>query len=114
MRDEEEEKGDGQSCFDMWRGRRGLIVCWRKSKLFLRAVNVVSVRTSLDVIPGGDHVARFDAEQVKDIDENVKLCTAIGIKINPRRWVKKHESQVGNHDKLKVVVLHDDDVRRFI
>jgi len=32
-------------------------------------VSSVSVRTSPDVTPGGDHVASFDAEQVKDIDE---------------------------------------------
>ena len=43
------------------------------------------------------------------IDENVKLFTAIGTKINSQKWVKKHESQVGERDKLelKVVVLHD-------
>ena len=42
--------------------------------------------------PDGDHVASFDAEQVDDIDENVELFAAIGTKIKPRRWVKKHES----------------------
>ena len=57
--------------------------------------------------PGGDHAASFDAEQVEDIDENVDLFAAIGTKINSHRWVKKRESQVGNRDKLKVVVLHD-------
>jgi len=46
------------------------------------------------VTPGGDHVVSFDAEQVKDIDENVKLFAAIGTKIKSRKWVKKHESQV--------------------
>jgi len=30
-------------------------------------VGSVSVRTSPDVTPGKDHVASFDAEQVKDI-----------------------------------------------
>jgi len=49
-------------------------------------VGSVSVRTSLDVTPGGDHVASFDAEQVKDIDENIELFAAIGTKINPRKW----------------------------
>jgi len=44
-------------------------------------VGSVSVRTSPDVTPGGDHVASFDAEQVKDIDENVELFVAIGTKI---------------------------------
>ena len=28
----------------------------------------VTVRTSSDVTPGGDHIASFDAEQVEDID----------------------------------------------
>ena len=58
---------------------------------------------------GGDHVASFDAEQVEDIDENVELFAAIGSKIKPRKQVKKHESQVGERDKLKLkaVILHD-------
>jgi len=43
-------------------------------------VSSVSVRTSPDVTPGGDHVASFNVEQVKDIDENVELFAAIGIK----------------------------------
>ena len=57
--------------------------------------------------PGGDHIASFDAEQVKDIDENVELFATIGTE--SRKWVKKHESQVGECDKLKLnaVVLHD-------
>ena len=46
-------------------------------------VGSVSVRTLPDVTPGGNHVASFDAEQVKDIDENVKLFAAIRTKINP-------------------------------
>jgi len=54
-------------------------------------------------------MASFDAEQVEDIDENIELFAAIGTKIKPRKWVKKHESQVGGRDKLKLkaVVLHD-------
>ena len=36
------------------------------------------------------------------------MFAAIGTKVKPRRWVKKHEPQVGNRDKLKLkVVLHD-------
>jgi len=70
-------------------------------------VGSVSVRTSPDVTPCGDHVASSDAEQVEDIDENVELFATIGTKIKPRRWVKKHESQVGNRYKLKAIVLHD-------
>ena len=35
-------------------------------------VGSVSIWTSPNVIPGGDHVANFDAEQVEDIYENVK------------------------------------------
>jgi len=72
-------------------------------------VGSVLIRTSPDVTPGEDHVASFDAEQVEHIDENVKLFKAIKTKINPRKWVKKHESQVGERDKLKlkVIVLHD-------
>jgi len=45
-------------------------------------VGSVSMRTSSDVTPGGDHVASFDAEQVEDIDENVKL-SAIGTNMKP-------------------------------
>jgi len=72
-------------------------------------VGLVSVRTSSDVTPGEDHVANSDAEQVKDIDENVELFAAIRTKIKPRRSVKKHESQVCDRDKLKLkaVVLPD-------
>ena len=60
--------------------------------------------------PGRDHVASFNAEQVEDIDKNVKLFAVIETKINPRKRVKKHKSQFGERDKLKlkVVVLHDD------
>ena len=72
-------------------------------------VGSVLVRTSLDVTPSGDHVASFDAEQIEDINENVKLFVTIGTKINPQRQVKKYKSQVGNRNKLKlkVVVLYD-------
>ena len=48
-------------------------------------VGSVSVRTSLDVTPGEDHVASFDTEQVEDIDENVELFPAVGTKIKPRK-----------------------------
>jgi len=69
-------------------------------------VGLVSVKISPDVIPGGDHVARIDNEQVEDIDENVELFAA---KEKRRTWVKKHESQACVRDKLKLkaVVLHD-------
>ena len=72
-------------------------------------VGSVSVKTSPDVTPGGDHVARVDTKQVEDIDENVELFIAIGTKIKLRKWVKKHESQACDGDKLKLkaVVLHD-------
>jgi len=75
----------------------------------LTPVSSASVRTSPNVTPGGDQVASFDVEQVEDIDENVELFAAIGTKIKPRKWMKKHESQVGDDDKLKLkaVVLHD-------
>ena len=72
-------------------------------------VGSVSVKTSSDVTRGGDHVARVDIEQVEDIDENVELFAAIGTKVKPLKWVKKHESQACDRDKLKLkaVVLHD-------
>jgi len=37
------------------------------------------------------------------------LFAAIGTKVKPRLWGKKHESQACDHDKLKLkaVVLHD-------
>ena len=67
------------------------------------------MKTSPEVTPGEDHVANFDAEQVEDIDENFKLFVAIGTKVKPRTWVKKHETQACDRDKLKLkaVVLHD-------
>jgi len=72
-------------------------------------IGSVSVRTSPEVTPGEYHVASVDAEHVDDIDENVELFAAIGTRIKPRKWVKKHESQVYDRDKLKLkaVVLHD-------
>ena len=72
-------------------------------------VGSISVKTSPDVTPGEDHVARVDAEQVEDVDKNVELSVAIGTKVKPRTWVKKHESHVYDRDKLKLkaVVLHD-------
>ena len=36
-------------------------------------VGSVLVRTSLDVTPGGDHVASIDVEQVEGINENIKI-----------------------------------------
>ena len=47
--------------------------------------------------------------RLEDINENIKLFAAIETKINLRRWVKKHESQVGDRDKLKlkIIVLND-------
>ena len=53
--------------------------------------------------------------KVKNINENVKLFAAIGTKIKSRKWVKKHESQAYNRNKLKLkaVVLYDGS-RRFI
>ena len=50
-------------------------------------VGSVSVRTSPDVTPGRDHIASFNAEQVEDVDENVKFFAAIGTKINSRKLV---------------------------
>ena len=75
----------------------------------LSPVGSVSVKTSPDVTPGGDHVARVDTEQVEDIAENVELFAAIGTRVKPRTWVKKHESQACDRDKLKLkaIVLHD-------
>ena len=72
-------------------------------------VGSVLVKTSPDVIPGRDHVARVDTKQVEDIVEDVELFAAIGTKIKPRLWLKKHESQACDRDKLKLkaVVLHD-------
>ena len=67
------------------------------------------MKTLPDVTLDGDHVARIDTEQVEDIVENVELFAAIGTKVKAGTWVKKHESQVCDRDKLKLkaVVLHD-------
>ena len=64
-------------------------------------VGSVSVRTSPDVTLDGDHIANFDTEQVSDIDENVKLFAAIGTKVKPRTWVKKHESQASRQAQVE-------------
>ena len=48
-------------------------------------VGSVSVRTSPDVTPGGDHMASFYAKQVEDVDKNVELFAAIRITISPRK-----------------------------
>jgi len=65
------------------------------------------------VIPGRDHVANSDIEQVEDIDKNVELFAALETKVKLWRWVMKHESQVGDREKfkLKVVVLYDSIVK---
>ena len=55
-------------------------------------IDSVSVEISSDVTLGGDQVAIIDTEQVE-------LVAAKGTKLNPRKWVKKHESQVGELDK---------------
>ena len=55
-------------------------------------VDSVSVMNSPNVKPGENHIARSDVEQVEDIDENIELFAAIGTKIKPQNWVKKHES----------------------
>ena len=72
-------------------------------------VDLASEKTSPDVTPGEDHVARVDAKQVEDIVEDVELFAAIGTKVKPHSWVKKHESQACDRDKLKLkaIVLHD-------
>jgi len=44
-----------------------------------------------------NHVADLDAEQV---EEDVE--PAVETKMNPQKWVKKRESQVGELDKLKL------------
>jgi len=46
-------------------------------------VGLASKKTSPDVTPDGDHVARVDAEQIEDINENVELFATIGIKVKP-------------------------------
>ena len=66
------------------------------------------MKTSPNVTTGEDHVAKVDIEHVEDIDKNVELFAAIGTKVKPRSWVKNHESQVRDRDKLKLkVVLYD-------
>ena len=48
-------------------------------------VGSVSVKTSRDMTPGGDYIARVDTEQVEDIAENVELFAAIGTKVKYAR-----------------------------
>ena len=55
-------------------------------------VDSVSVGNSPDVTPGEDHVAMRDAQ--------VEFVAAKGIKLNPRKWVKKRESRIRELDKL--------------
>ena len=71
-------------------------------------VGSVSVKTSSDVIPGGDYETKGDAEQVEDIAKDVKVLADIGTKVKPRLWGRKHESQACDRDKLKLkaVVPH--------
>ena len=66
-------------------------------------VGSVLVEISPDVTLGGDHVGIMDIEQVE-------LVAAKRIKLNPQKWVKKLESQIGELDKLKLkaIFLHDD------
>ena len=59
----------------------------------LSPVGSVSVGILLDVTPGGDHVVVLNAEQID-------LFAAKESKLNPRKWVKKRESQVGELDQL--------------
>ena len=72
-------------------------------------VGQVSGKTSPDVTPGGDRVARV-TELIEDIDKNVELFAAIGTKVKPHTCVKKHDSHACDRDKfkLKAIVLHDD------
>ena len=67
-------------------------------------VGSVSIGISTDVTPDGDRVVILNAEQVN-------LIAAKRTKKNPQKWVvKKHGSQVGelNQLKLKTVILHND------
>ena len=72
-------------------------------------VGSASKETSAEVTPDGVHDTKGDAEQVDDIVEDVELFAAIGTKVRPRSWLKKHESQACERDKLKLkaVALHD-------
>ena len=72
-------------------------------------VGLASKDTLAEVTPGGVHDTKGDAEQIDDIVEDVELFAAIGIKVKPRLWGKKNESQACDRDKLKLkaVVLHD-------
>ena len=72
-------------------------------------VGLASKDTSAEVTPGGVQDTKGDAEQIDDIVEDVELFTAIGTKVKPRSWLKKHGSQACDIDKLKLkaVALHD-------
>jgi len=65
-------------------------------------IDSVSVGITPDMTPSEDHVVVIDTEQVE-------LVATKETKLDPRKWVKKHESQSGELDKLKlkVVILHD-------
>ena len=66
-------------------------------------IGSVSVEISLDVTPCGDRIVVLDVEPVD-------LIAVKETKLNPRKWVKRRESQVGEIDqlKLKMVVFHND------
>ena len=72
---------------------------------------VSSVSVKIIRTPGGYRVAALDTEHVEDVNEDVELFAAIGAKMNPRKWMKKRESQIGELDKLKLklVVLYNMD-----
>ena len=70
-------------------------------------VGSLSAGISPDVTLGGDRVAVLDVEHV---EEKIDLFAAIRAKMNPQKWVKKNEPQVGELDQLnlKITVLHGD------
>ena len=55
-------------------------------------VGSASKETSAEVTPGGVYDTKGDAEQVDNIVVDVELFAAIGTKVKPRLWGKKHES----------------------
>ena len=65
-------------------------------------VDLVLVGILLDVIPDEDHVVMINTK-------HVELFATKGTKLNPWKWVKKRESQIGELDKLKLktVILHN-------
>ena len=70
-------------------------------------VGTISIEISSYVTPGGDNIAGLDAEQ---IEKDIELFATIWIKMNPRKWAKKHESRVGEVDriKMKTIVIYND------